>query len=306
MQKLFILLLGCLILPSLYAENLLQKLGEKAFKANINTLLIFTSQEGLNTGRYRFKNVQTTMDVMHLPFLYHLQSNKKAYNWFIMGNLGYSRVYLEEPKSGSLLNLEEHVQTYTAGLGGGVRFKYDEAISFLGGVELIYSRAGISIKPKNDPLGKAIEDFFNTNYNDNLTYKFMARAIYEKHYKGYHPYFITNIDTYDTKSSFTFKSLADIESQSSVLRLSSGIESPSLHNYGKNYLTLEGYYHYNHLFGSIKDIVKFNNYSNIGAVVYYYTPRSPSFASRFFFEANSVFSSGLDGYNLGIGFTLDF
>ena len=298
------IVLPLLLTISLSADDLLKELGREAFEANINTLLIFTSQDGLNTGRYHFKSIGTNMDVMHLPFLYHLHSDK-PYNWFVLGNVGYSRVYLREPGQKRLLTYDEHVQTYTAGLGGGVRYRFDDTFSLLGGMELIYSRAGISVKPK-DTVGGAIEDFFNANYNDNLTYKFMARAKYEKYYNGYHPYCIVDLDTYDTKSSFTFKSLTDIHSQSSVLTLSGGIESPPLSRFGMNYLTLEGYYHYSHLFGSIEDIVKFSSYNTLGCVVYYYTPRTPSFASRFFFELSSVFSSGLEGYNLGIGFTVDF
>ena len=304
MQRHTLFLFCSLFSLILHAENLKSELGEKIFKANINTLLIFTSQDGLNTGTYHFKNVGTSMDVMHLPFLYHFNSDTR-YNWFILGNIGYSRVYLKVPKGESVLLHNEHVKTYTTGFGGGVRYKFDETFSLLGGIEFIYSRAGISVKPK-DSLGGAIEDFFNNNYNDNLTYKLMLRAKYEKNYKGYHPYFIADFDTYDTKSSFTFKSLGNIESQSSVMTLSTGIESPSLKNFGKNYISVEGYYHYNYLFGSIEDIVKFNDYGTFGGVLYYYTPVSPVFASRFFLEVSSVFSSGIEGYNVGVGFTMDF
>ena len=304
MQRYTPFLLCLLLTPLLYAEDLKTELGEKIFKANINTLLIFTSQDGLNTGTYNFKHIGTNMDVMHLPFLYHFDSDTR-YNWFILGNVGYSRVYMHERRSEGVLDLKEHVKTYTAGLGGGIRYKYNKELSFLGGVEFIYSRAGISVQPK-DSLGGAIEDFFNANYNDNLTYKFMARAAYEKLYKGYRPYLSVDFDTYDTKSSFTFKSLRNIDSQSSVLTLSSGVESPSLQNFGKNYMTFEGYWHYSYLFGSIEDIVKFNDFGTLGGVLYYYTPASPAFASRFFLEVSSVFSGGIEGYNVGVGFTMDF
>ncbi len=296
-------LLSLLVL-SLFAKDPLKKLEEEVFRANINTILVFTSQDGLNTGRYHFNSISMTMDIMHLPFLYHLHPHG-SYNYFILGNAGYSRVYLREPNDESLLTHDNHVQTYTAGLGGGIRYFYNLHLSFLGGVEIIYSRAGISVKPK-DPLGDALEDLFNANYNDNVTYKLMARMKYENRYKGYRPYCVLDLDAFDTKSSFTFKSLSQFKSQSSVLTLSTGIESPSLQNFGINYLTLEGYYHYNRLFGTIKDIVKFNDYNNVGAVLYYYTPGTPDFASRFFFEVNSVFSYGLEGYNAGVGFSMNF
>lgn len=277
MQKHSSLLLALLIPLSLQAQDLESKLGEELFKANINTLLIFTSQDGLNTGRYHFKKVNTKMDVAHLPFLYHFHSNTH-YNWFILGNVGYSRVYLndtrKDPSTKRVLTSENNVQTYTAGIGGGLRYKYTKELSVLGGVELIYSRAGVSVKPKK-PLGEAIEGIFESNYNDNLTYKFMLRAEYEKRWREYRPYLKIDLDTYDTKSDFTFKSLSKIHSQSSLVAASLGVESPKIYKQAEKYLTLEAYYHYNYLFGSIKDIVKFDTYSTLGSVLYYYTPKSP-------------------------------
>ncbi len=309
MQKLFILLLGGLILPSLYAEDLLKKLGEKAFLANINTLLVFTSQDGLSTGEYHFSKVGTKMYIANLPFIYHLESSKK-YNWFLLGNVGYSRVYLVEnykdPRRGIILNYDNHIQTYTTGFGAGLRYKFTTELALLGGVEMIYSRAGVSVKPP-DPIGGAIENFFNSNYNDNITYKFMGTLEYRpKLQQGLKPYLLANYKIFDTKSDFTFTSLSRLTSQSSTLTLASGVETPSLYTFGHNYTTLEGYYHYDKLFGSIKDIVKLSGYSTLGGILYYYTPKQPAFASHFFLEASSVFSSGLEGYSLGIGFTVDF
>jgi hypothetical protein len=63
--------------------------------ATINTLLIFTSQKGLNTGSYTFANtpVKIEMNVAHLPFVYNFESETKL-NYFVMGNVGYSKVSL--------------------------------------------------------------------------------------------------------------------------------------------------------------------------------------------------------------------
>ena len=307
MKKIVSLLLFTAL--ALYAKDPLKQLGEKAFLANINTLLVFTSQDGLSTGEYRFSKVGMKMYIANLPFIYHLKSTKR-YNWFILGNVGYSRVYLienyKDPRSNIILNYDNHIQTYTAGFGGGVRYHITADLALLGGAELIYSRAGVSIKPR-DPIGGAIEDFFNSNYNDNITYKFLSAFEYRpKLQQDFKPYLLANYKIFDTKSDFTFTSLSRLTSQSGTLTLSSGLETPALYTYKNNYCTFEGYYHYNRLFGSIKDIVKFSGYSTLGGVLYYYTPKQPNFASRFFLEASSVFSSGLEGYNVGIGFTIDF
>jgi len=92
--------------------------------ATINTLLIFTSQDGLNSGIYHFTNTPQEIDmtIYHLPFMYNFKSDTN-FNFFVVGNVGYSRVELKgeietisttEPT----LDFFNHIQTYTAGIGG--------------------------------------------------------------------------------------------------------------------------------------------------------------------------------------------
>jgi len=47
-------------------------------------------------------------------------------------------------------------------------------------------------------------------------------------------------------------------------------------------------------------------YRSLGGVAYWNTSASPWWASRFFLELNRVDGDGLNGYNIGVGFTLDF
>lgn len=83
------LLFYCLIATGAYAETI-KDIAEKAHLANINALLIFTSQEGLSSGHYRFTNVEVEMDIYHLPFTYHFPSEDGRMNYFVVGNVGYS------------------------------------------------------------------------------------------------------------------------------------------------------------------------------------------------------------------------
>lgn len=55
----------------------------------------------------------------------------------------------------------------------GVRYRNDYGINILTGIELIYSRTGIKVRNPNDDLGDTIKDFFDGQYNDNLTYKIL-------------------------------------------------------------------------------------------------------------------------------------
>ena len=282
--------------------------AKDAHMANINALLIFTSQDGLNTGLFHFTNVGVDMEIYNLPFEYQFKSNSKI-NYFMVGNVGYSRVFVSKDiilPPDSHLTYANHLRTYTAGLGMGIRYKFDDELRFLGGLEFIYSRSGASVKEPDDDIGDAIEDFFNKNYNDNLSYKFFVESVYRPKLERLNPYLKIGYKFYDTKSTFTFDEFASLSSESSVLSASFGLESNELYRYNSNYLTLEGYLNLNYISGAVEKSVKFNTYSKVGAVAYWYIEDDISWIKRFFAEASSVNADGLDGYNIGIGFTLDY
>lgn len=285
-----------------------EEIAQEAHIASINTLLIFTSQEGLNSGLYHFREVGVDMEVYHLPFSYHFESESDL-NYFIVGNVGYSRVFISQNVQippDSRLDYDNHLRTYTGGLGGGLRYKFTREFSLEGGVELIYSKSGASVKKPDDDTGDAIEDFFNKNYNDNLSYELFVSAEYRPKLNALKPYVVLGYKSYETKSTFSYNELNSFSSDSNILTLSLGVESEELVAFDEKYLTLEGYYHANYLDGEVAQTVKFDTYSTFGGVAYLYTPKGPWWASRFFFELSSVQSSGLDGYNVGVGFTLDY
>lgn len=308
MLRAFFLLICMLSTLLAVTEEEAQEIAKQAHSASINTLLIFTSQEGLNSGIYHFSDVGVDMEVYHLPFTYQLESDTNV-NYFIVGNVGYSRVYLskdiEIPPS-SRLDYDNHLRTYTAGLGAGVRYRLNSELCASLGMEFIYSKSGASVKKPDDSVGDAIEDFFNKNYNDNLSYKIFTTLEYKPKIGEYKPYAILSYKSYETKSTFSFDTLSSYNSESSIATLSLGFESPKVVEFTKSFITLEAYYNANYLSGTVKDVVKFDTYSTLGGVAYYYTPESPWWASRFFLELSTVSSSGLEGYNVGVGFTLDF
>lgn len=249
------------------------------------------------------------MEVYKLPFTYHFESKENTVDYFMVGNVGYSRVFISqqiELPPASRLNYDNHIRTYTAGLGGGVRYKATDEIHFSGGIELIYSRSGASVKQPDDEIGDAIEDFFNQDYNDNITYDFFTIAEYRPVINDYKPYAKISYNLYETSSTFSFDELITFDTQSSVTTLALGVETPELMKSNSNYLTLEAYINGNYLTGDVVQSVQFNSYRTVGVVAYWYTPNDPWWAERFFFEASTVQSGGLDGYNLGIGFTVDF
>jgi len=303
----FLLLFYFVLLSNAYAKTAEEIIKETQL-ANINTLLIFTSQDSISSGTYRFINVGISMDIYHIPFIYHFKSTK-AYNYFLVGNVGYSRTYLSKnsvPLEGVVLDYNSEVRTYTAGLGGGVRYNISDELGILGGIELIYSRSGNSIKTSDTNIQATVGDIFNKNYNDNLTYKFFTLAEYSTNICDFKPYVSLGFKLYQTKSSTDTNSLRTFTTQSSATTVTLGIETPAIYRYDVNYVTLEGYFNSNYIAGDVARTVKFDSYETLGITSYLYTPDYPKYIKRFFIDLNTVRSSGLEGYNIGLGFSLDF
>jgi hypothetical protein len=308
-RTLHVLLLLLLNTTPLHGEETPEVIAQRAYQANINALMVFTSQDGLNTGHYRFGNIGVQMDIYHLPFLYQLDIGNDTINMFIMGNVGYSRTSVNEDillPDHIALSYENQINTYTGGAGLGARLKTAWEIDILTGLELIYSRSGVHVHNPNNDFGDAIEDFFAGNYNDNLTYKFILQLEHHREINGYKLYGIFGHKLYETKADFNFSALTSFTTQASVTSLGVGVETPELFTWRGMYLTLEGYLYGHYLGGDIVDVVDFDSYNTVGIVAYWYTEDTPDWAERFFIELSSVNSTGLEGYNLGIGFTIDF
>ena len=307
-----VLLLTLILIINLFSEDVLPPGNIRKMNATtINTLLIFTSQDGLNSGLYHFTNteVDVDMEIYHLPFVYNIKSDTDL-NYFLVGNIGYSRTSLagtaQKLDAPATLNYLNHIQTYTAGIGGGIRYEIYDDIKLSTGVELIYSRSGASVKDSDSDFENAIEDFFNANHSDNISYKFFALGEYRPIFYEYKPYLTLSYKLYETKSDFSVDEILSFSSESSVATLSIGVETPQFFKFNKNSFSAEFYLNANYLSGIVSDVIKVNKYHSFGGVAYYNTPKTPWWASRFFLELNKAKGDGLDGYNVGLGFTLDF
>jgi hypothetical protein len=288
-----------------------EETAQKAYLANINSLLIFTSESGLSSGYYRFTNSGFNMRTYSLPFRYHYNNFDEKMNIFIDGGVAYSITRLDtktvKKTAGGDIQLthDNKLQTYTAGIGGGLRYKSENGICFLGSFGVIYSRVGTSVRPKDD-VGGAIEDFFDSNYNDNISYRLFIEANYEKYFNAYRLYSKAVFKSYETKADFNLDVLSGFKTQSDVSSIVLGTETPSFLKYEQNYISLEGYVKFNYLHGDIVDVVQFNRYLNMGVIAYWNTPETPSWANRFYTEISTVRAEGLEGHNIGVGFSIDY
>ena len=310
MRILQVLALVTLLFHTLMAEEL-DETAKKIYLANINTLLIFTSQNGLSSGTYNFDRADVKMQVYNLPFNYHLDPFYDAFNLVIFTDVGYSEVRktvtLDKPKTDLQLTADNKLSTYVAGIGAGVRYQSPLQIDFLLGLEVMYSRVSQSVSVNDDiDIGDAINDFFSNNYNENYTYKFIFISEYVKEYKGFKPYVRLGFKYFDTKADFSFKSLSSFTTQSSTTNFDLGAETPNLYEYNAMYLTLEGYIKANYINGGVTDVVGFDAYSSVGAVAYWYIDSKQDYIKRLFVETNTVNGDGVSGYNLAIGFSLAY
>jgi len=282
--------------------------AKEAHLANINALLIFTSQDGLNTGLFHFTKVDVDMRIYNLPFLYHFESEKN-FNYFIVGNVGYSNVFTKNEFAfapGVVVNSDSQLQTYTGGIGLGVRYKLREYLSISGGTEFIYSRSGVSTKQIDGDVTAPIEDFFRRKFNDNLSYKLFAELCYSPKLDYLKPYVKLGYNFFDTKSDMELQTLSKFSTQSSLSTFTLGATSDAFAQGVYGHLIFEPYLHANYLQGDVVNSIRFDAYSKAGGVLYIYHTYSPSWIERYFFEASSINADGLEGYNFGLGFSIEY
>ncbi len=303
-MKYWLLIFSCICL---FAQTPEELAAQKAYRTNINALLIFTSEAGLSTGLYRFSKPGVKMQIYTLPFRYHFEPFAKNLNYFVSGSLAYSVTRLDtEVESSPLspeLTLDNKLKTYTAGLGMGMRYKSAWGVDILGGAQLLYSRVNTSAGSQ-ESIDKDVKELFGSEYNDNITYKLFLSTEYEKEMQGFRSYAKLGLRVYETKVGFDLNALSTFVTQSDVTSLSFGAESPPFFKYAENYMRLEPYLKANYLHGDITGVVGFNRYINLGLLAYWYTPEFPSWAKRFYLEISTIRAEGLEGYNIGLGFSL--
>lgn len=310
-MKLFVSSLAFFALSTTAGAEVLkssQDAAKEAHMANINALLIFTSQDGLNSGLFRFTKVDADMRIFNFPFLHHFKSQKR-WNYFVVGNVGYSRVTTTKDfisVSGLELASDTQLQTYTGGIGGGVRYEIFERASVMGGLELIYSRSGVSLKQQESSVSDPVEDFFGQKFNDNISYKLFFEASYEPDIEYFKPYVKFGYKFFDTKSDMGIKDLTGFTTQSSLFSIRFGGTSDPLFAAEYGFFTLGAYLNANYLAGDVVKSVDFEAYSKVGTILHLYHNYSPSWIERYFLEVSTINTNGLEGYNVGLGFSLNF
>ncbi len=303
-----------LFFVSLKAIQDLNDLEAGQYLSLSNAVIVFTSQDGLSSGVYNFTNINTEMLMYNLPLQYHFDPLTEKTNAFMIIDMGYSKTKSDRDinASGKVLNISNQLQSYVLGIGIGLRYKATEHSELQFGGELLYSRLGLF-----DRGGKGLDDSVSNFFDemrDTYSYKILAEYIYHREIKKHKVYTRLNYKLYKSFNEIKIAELVEnaitdvlsLRSQTSVASVTFSYETNPLYSYKEMSLTLEPYLKGNYIWGDMADVAKINAYGTAGLSFYWNTPEKNAYAYRYFIEPSVSKGYGIEGLNLGIGFSLDF
>jgi len=313
-----LLLIFFLLILSLKAVEDLDSLEAGRYLSLSNAVIVFTSQDGLSSGVYRFTNIDTQMTMYNLPFQYQFDPLTEHTNLFMILDLGYSNtksdrdIDVDNNSSTPILNIENQLQSYVVGLGVGVRYKATEHSELQFGGEFIYSRLGLFTRTDR-ALDGSVGHFFDDT-RDTYSYKLLAEYIYHRQIHKHKVYTRFNYKLYKSFSDIKIGEIVggivddikSLRSQTSVASVTLSYETKPLYRYKDMSFTLEPYLKGNYIWGDMAEIAKINGYGTAGLSFYWNTPEKSAYIYRYFIEPSISKGYGIEGLNLGIGFSLDF
>lgn len=299
---------------SLKSAPLPADLAEELYLANINAAIVFTSQDGLSSGVYRFTKIDVEMRMYNLPLCYQFDPFSETMNLFLITDLAYSNTRndsdVQDVPNDGILNLDNRLQTYVGGIGGGVRYKMSSHSDLSLGAELLYSRVGVSVRAKDGLNESDVINFFQEDFSENFSYKLLLQYDYYRLYRGNEVYFKANYKFYKTFAEFGLESLVDsvvsLDTQTQVASLSVGTETDTLYSYKGMSLIMEPYLKANFIAGDLAKVTEVKSYATFGTAFYWNTPKKSAYIYRYFIEPSVSRGEGLEGLNLSLGFSLDF
>ena len=311
-----ILLLSMLLFGTLKAESALDGIALEQYLAAANAVIVFTSQDGLSSGVYNFTKTGTQMRMYNLPLQYHFDPLTDNSNLFMTFDMGYSDSRNDRglDVNGTLLNIDNQLQSYIGGVGLGIRYKVGTHSAILFGGEVIYSRLGISTRTGDGLSEDDISGLFDKSAKDNFSYKLFAEYVYRRTIHEHKILLKANYKLYHTLNEFKVSEVVggvvndvlSLSSQTSVFSLLFGYETNPLYQYEEMSFTMEPFLKGNYVWGDLADVAQINFYGTAGLSLYWNTPEKSAYIYRYFIEPSISKGDGLEGLNLSIGFSLDF
>ena len=290
--------------------------------ANVNALIILTTQDMLTSGRYRFDD-GSELHIVNFPIYYHFNPIFSNINLFINGSAGYSKLD-SEVDLGNSYNPKDDTsyETIALRLGGGARYSNPFGLNFLLGFDFIYSRIHNnykynSLKSKDD-FKELFDDTFANQYSNAYTYEFFWQASYTPIFVGWKPYVILSLNYFDSKQDLSFHELSSFRSTSGGSRLKLGFETPQFIHFFNTGLSSEFYMAANAFTGGVRETLGFDGYGSSAAILHLYLDNGfygdldealyhvPSILNRVDLMVERVVGDGIEGYNIGFGAGFSF
>ncbi len=302
MIKKVILLLGIsTIFLRLYAEEI-KSSAENLYLKESNRILLFTSEDILSSGSYKFGNNDSRLDTHSFPFTYNFKNNSDKYNFYINGSLGYSKY--KEKNIDFRGSLDDNIiKTYAFKLGGGICLNLIKDTDIKFGSAYIYSRLNSSYDTSlrldnSKDIDKTLNHIFNSNNHFN-TYEFSSFIGYHPTFNKYKTYLNADIHYFHTNLNKSYATISD--STYTISKLKIGVVTPTIFSIYKLPLKVEFYASDIFTNGDIKEVLKSNNLYLLGTTFHLGTTTINKYISEVSFNINIVRGDNLDGVNFGFG-----
>jgi len=292
---------------------------KKVSLANVNALIILTTQDMLTTGRYDLENA--SLRVINFPLYYHFEPLFSHFNLFVNGSAGLSELKGTSIVNNTRVNDTYSYDTLALRLGGGVRYVSNSDINILVGFNAIYSRIdntyNYNSKVSEDKYKPLFDRAFANQESNAYTYESFWQVGYMPNWHNWKPYVVLTVTYFDTKQNLSIEELTTFNSTSGGSRTKIGFETPQFFHFLETDLSTEFFVAGNAFVGDVRDTLGFDGYGSAAAMMHLYIKREfygavdealyevPSILNRIDFLVERVSGVGIEGYNVGFsaGFT---
>ncbi len=271
--------------------------------ANVNALIILTSQDMLTSGSYSFKG-GSDLKIYNFPGYYHFSPFGNNFNMFVNGSIGYSKL---EKDLAFDFGPDDKME-YTAipmRFGGGMRYLSSYDISLIGGFNLIYTHIENSYDYNNDITRELLKPIFDQVFanqsSEAYTYEVFWRIGYYPNWNNWKPYTELTSNYFQSTAKVDLKSASSFKSSSASAVIKIGFETPRFLHLNKTDISTEFFVASSTFAGDVRDTLGFDEYGSAAMLIHLHLNETLPLLNRVDFMVENVKGGGLDGYNIGIG-----
>jgi hypothetical protein len=289
------------------ADDIVEQLRNISM-ANINTIVIMTSQDMLTSGSYTFKG-GAKMEIYNLPLYHQFKPFWRNINLFANGSIGYSKTE-QDFYYGLDVPDNMNYQAIPMRFGGGIRYVNSHEFIVLGGFNIIYSHIennyDYNTEYSREIVKPIFDDAFANQTSSSYTYEFFGRAGYYPTWKEWKPYAELTCTFFESTSKVNLKSIIEFDSSSAEVSFRVGCETPRYLHLFNTDLSNEIYLEKNSFAGDIEDTLGFEEYGAVALITHLYLYDMIPLINRLDFQLEKVNGGGIDGYSIGFGTGFSF